>query len=167
MSTENPCRRTRAFRCYHLCDTRRHTDYACTHAHLYSSRLTRTPQWSHRFFVSNRSPFKLHPGMYRAVFVDISGKTSRLLSVSQELQRDEGSLPQMSVSYGCMCKVAWGVSATWSCLMAVAYRKGKMHYSVAHNLHLCRPGGRLCAHSVCCSQSQTQWIYSTYTVYTV
>lgn len=54
---------------------------------------THTPRGSRHSFVLEPSPFERRPGSYMAVFVDISGKTSRLLSVSHELQSGEDPLP--------------------------------------------------------------------------
>lgn len=93
------------------------TAHSCTtaDARMHPARL-------HNFLVPGPSPFKLCPGSYAAVFVGISVRPPGLLSAPQELQRSEDPLPQMSVSYGFVCQVAFGVSAAKSCLVAIECR---------------------------------------------
>lgn len=69
----------------------------------------------------------------------------------------------------------WGFSApdvsilrfhVWGCNIVMPHgywmQEGRMHYSVAHNFYLLRPGGGLiyCVHTMCCCpQLHMQWMY--------
>lgn len=89
VQTQMYCRRTHMPSCSYKC---RHT-----HIHLKEATISLSP---------SLFPPKATPGVIYGCFCRHQWKTSRLLSVSQELQRREKSLPYMSGSYGFMCEDA-------------------------------------------------------------